>query len=1506
MSAKTRRLGLIVTLATLALAGSAQARQVHQYHYNGEFFEAGGSSPLAIAVDSVNEKVLVVGAGDKEHGLKISRFNLDGTPAGFPGQGEATSFNTGVKLNFNRENAAIAVDESEGSSAGNFYIADGEKVYGYTPDGKALSGFPSTAPGLCGVAVDPAGFPWVANQQLGLYAQYGLNGTPTGRSFSVNTTEAGCRIAIDQDGNFYLDRDGLGEQRIAKYDYQLHFAGLLSRAHPFGGKPRFALDRADGTLFQLFPSPTIPPTDSLVVHTDSSGDPITNFGGADPAHFSYGGLGVEARDLAVDPQTGKVYVLNRAGEVNVFEPEASATTAPSTSAGGVEDLTGTSATLTGVIDPEGVGTTDCHFEWGPPNEFGEFAGYSQSIPCEQGNAFGAPAAVSAALGGLSKGVRYHYRLSAKNENGVVEVSSDREFRAADPPLLSAIGASHVTTDSARIGLAVNANGEDTSFRIEVGPDTDYGASFPVPDARVPTTTLEAPGYETRVVVLTPQPKSQEIRGLEPETLYHYRVVAENTAGTTVGEDHVFRTFALPSIGESCPNKQARQQTGSAGLMDCRGYELVSAPNTGGYDVRSGLSPQVSALDTSPEAFGAALYSMRSGTIPGIAGHPTNRGADPYLATRGADGWSTRYLGLASDNPFAGAPFASPLSGFDEALDAFAFGGSEICSPCFADGSTDVPLRQGTTEISKGMAGSLDPGPANPSGIVKAPLSPDGSHLVFETPSQFEPDANSNGTDATIYSRNLKTDTTEVISTDATGATIQAGGKLAELDVSKDGSRTLFGKEISTDSKGNPYYHLYLHIAATKASVDLMPGATEGALFAGMSEDGSRVFFTTKEQLLPADADESADAYEDEVQGPGATTPEILSLGSEGSGNTDACSPPGEPDSWNVPAGKGKCDVLAFAGGAGVASQAGDFYFLSPELLDGPSNGTQDQANLYLVEAGSTNPHFVATIDSSVGKAPPAPPKRPLITSTFGGTHSSPEGIAVDQSNGDVYLAEASQGRISRYDSAGNPKNFSEGPGEGTNQIGGLSFVEASARVAVDNSGGPFDGDVYVTNYGSVRIFSPSGAALGELSGFSEACGIAVDQSNGDVYVGDYGRVKRFSPTAAALPISNADYTATGISGPEVCDVAADDGNVYAASWPGGPARQYSASQFEAGFPFVSGALLDGSANALSTDPQTHEVYVDEGARIAAFNAAGEQQSTLGEGELSNSRGVAVNATSHHTYASQGGGAVTEFGFKSTPYVPIDNPAILHATDQAGSYDSSDFELTPDGRYAAFASLMALDGYESAAHYEVFRYAPESGEGPRCVSCSFTLSTPESDATLTSHGSSLTDDGRLFFTTAEQLTLRDTNEKRDAYEWEDGKQELVSSGTAPSDSELLSVSADGKDAFFFTRQKLVPEDENGNNVRLYDAREGGGFEFGPPTFQCAASDECHGPSTKAPPSLGAATTAGTPGQFAKEAKSGCAKPKVKRRGRCVKPKTHKHAHRHHAHKRAAKHGRGGAK
>ncbi len=147
---------------------------------------------------------------------------------------------------------------------------------------------------------------------------------------------------------------------------------------------------------------------------------------------------------------------------------------------------------------------------------------------------------------------------------------------------------------------------------------------------------------------------------------------------------------------------------------------------------------------------------------------------------------------------------------------------------------------------------------------------------------------------------------------------------------------------------------------------------------------------------------------------------------------------------------------------------------------------------------------------------------------------------------------------------------------------------------------------------------------------------------------------------------------------------------------------------------------------------------------------------------------------------------------------------------------------------------------------------------------------------------------MFFTSREGLVLSDTNEKLDAYQWNGGLEVgKISTGRSSFDSKLLSVSADGTDAFFFTRDVLVPTDENGGAVKIYDARADGGYLQSSRRLPCAASDECHGPGTPQPPPAQhqldhrCRARRRRPRAEAKPKPKKCKKGFVKKHGKCVK-------------------------
>jgi hypothetical protein len=1046
----------------------------------------------------------------------------------------------------------------------------------------------------------------------------------------------------------------------------------------------------------------------------------------------------------------------------------------------------------------------------------------------------------------------------------------------------------ITTETAKLGARLKPGFLPTEVRVEYGPQDCAGN---------PCTTATV----GKVYGLLEQFTEATIQGLEPETRYHYRVIAENSEGEDVGPDRTFTTHKFVDLNDDkCENVLVRKQTRTGALLDCRAYELASASFSGGYDVVSDLVKGEEPLELHPDATGRLLYTVNGG-IPGT-GHPTNLGQDPYVSVRGADGWTTKYVGIPSNAGFSAKRFASTLADADNPLNTFAFGGPEICDPCFADGSSGIPVRLPDGTLVQGMQGSIAQTSAKPSGYVGRYLSADGRYLVFGTTTQLEPEDTDGG--LTIYRRDLENETTQVVSTGPSGSPL-TGADVGELDMSDDGSRVLVGTEVSEDAAGNVFWHPYMHLGSSAASVDLAPGTTSGVLFDGMTADGSNVFFTTVDQLDPEDTDESADIYEAAVDNGGSLDLSIVSVGSGGPSNDDSCTPAGLPNSWNSPTGDGKCGALAFAGGAGVASDAGTFYFLSPEQLDG-AEGALNQANLYVAQPGEA-PEFVATIDTSEGKPGPGHWTNELSDPDVTNSNlETPRSMTVDQANGDIYVMEAGSGKLARFDSTGAPKTFTA---TGTNKLSGFTTSpEQRSEVSIDNSGGATDGSIFVTRFqNKIDIFDREGVKVGELNGsgdflgsFFQVCGVAVDQTNGDVYVGDNGLggpgvlYRMQLKAGATFPLSDEDYESShgiALSG-GFCSMAAENGRLYAANEAGGPTKDFEGGGFGGGFTLVEGVNIDAGGNAVNFDPVANVVYVDTGTKITVLEAT-PPYAKLNEitgGGLAASMGVAVNATTHAVYAANGN-KIMEYGYVAPPYHPLDNPAIRHAEHSAVRH-YGDFLVSPDGSYAAFATRLPLKSdYDNAGFYEVYRHDSGADE-LTCVSCVPTEGQPSSDSMLPEHGSGLTDDGRVFFNTGEQLVLRDTNENLDAYEWspqrtgpgacEDpaGCQQLISSGTSIFDSGMLGVTADGTDAFFFTREKLVEEDFNGEAMKIYDAREGGGFFKLPAEPPCAAADECRGAATQAAPPPQIGTFKGTGGQ-AKPKR--CRKGFVKRHGKCVKKK-----------------------
>ena len=183
------------------------------------------------------------------------------------------------------------------------------------------------------------------------------------------------------------------------------------------------------------------------------------------------------------------------------------------------------------------------------------------------------------------------------------------------------------------------------------------------------------------------------------------------------------------------------------------------------------------------------------------------------------------------------------------------------------------------------------------------------------------------------------------------------------------------------------------------------------------------------------------------------------------------------------------------------------------------------------------------------------------------------------------------------------------------------------------------------------------------------------------------------------------------------------------------------------------------------------------------------------------------------------------------------------------------DVAPNGEHLALISLNNLTEYEAGGDPEMYEYAAESGT-ITCVSCN-PSGAPVGSGVEYAGGSTafngtprfMSDNGaEVIFDTSEPLVPAAGNGKENVYEYEDGHQYLISTGASLGASVFESMSPEGKDALFSTRQRLVPSAE-GEEIQLYDARVDGGFPEERTTVVPCKGAECE-PSATPPTTFSA--------------------------------------------------------
>jgi hypothetical protein len=185
--------------------------------------------------------------------------------------------------------------------------------------------------------------------------------------------------------------------------------------------------------------------------------------------------------------------------------------------------------LKGTVNPNGTATT---YQF----EYGTTAGYGSKIPVPEASVGSGTVdvPVSQTVTSLLANTTYHFRLLARNP-GNTAATADRTFTTPTAPPsapTAEVNAPQATANGYELRGAVNPDSLETTYHFELGTSTSYGTNLPEPDA-----TLAAGSSAVAV--------SREVTDLLPNTTYHYRLVAHNAGGTSVGEDEFFVTPLEP-------------------------------------------------------------------------------------------------------------------------------------------------------------------------------------------------------------------------------------------------------------------------------------------------------------------------------------------------------------------------------------------------------------------------------------------------------------------------------------------------------------------------------------------------------------------------------------------------------------------------------------------------------------------------------------------------------------------------------------------------------------------------------------------------------------------------------------------------------------------------------------------------------------------------------------------------------------------------------------------------
>jgi hypothetical protein len=338
-------------------------------------------------------------------------------------------------------------------------------------------------------------------------------------------------------------------------------------------------------------------------------------------------------------------------------------TAPTASA-----VSATTASLAGTVEvanSDPAFNAECHFEYATAADFSNAAATS----CAPATVLGSesqPVPVTASLTNLFPGATYHLRLRATNAGGTTATEAAATFATSSAaPTITSTTASEVGSTSAVLKGAFNPGGAEAAYHFEYLTEAQFeaaGESF----AGATSTPTSAP---ITTELNSVHEAGATISGLVEGTPYRYRLVVTNSQSPAGGTGGPVRTLATQAQGAAetqvCGNASSRTGA-SAGLPDCRVFELVTPQDNANNDA---YTPDLAIQRVGIDSVGADLPFQAS-----LDGETFTYAAEPAAGGNGAAVGGTlanQYLATHTSNRWTQENISAPATHFKAHYDIFS-------------------------------------------------------------------------------------------------------------------------------------------------------------------------------------------------------------------------------------------------------------------------------------------------------------------------------------------------------------------------------------------------------------------------------------------------------------------------------------------------------------------------------------------------------------------------------------------------------------------------------------------------------------------------------------------------------------------------------------------------------------------------------------------------------------------------------------------------------------------